>query len=409
VAKDDGNTGARGSEGSGGPKRGEVRRGMEDLVVDTTGISWVDGQGGNLYYRGIAIAELAAHATFEETAYLLLVGRLPNRSQLEAFTWKLRALAFTPEKVLRILQELPRTTQPLAALQTALAALACVDPGERYSKEESLLEKAMRIVAQTPVLLGAAYRHHRGVPIVAPRNDLNHAENFMYMLTGRIPSKRQARVMETALILQMDHGFNSSTFTARAVASTLTNMYAATSAAVGALSGPLHGGASEAVVDMLNEARASGDVDAYTIGLLASGGKIMGMGHRVYRAVDPRARILESLLCEMARGDERDCGNVPKAREDDDFGALKRIESVATKYFADRGKPIFVNVDFWSGALYGTLGIQKILYPAIFAAARICGWTSHILELRQDNRLYRPKSQYIGELGVPYVLLDERG
>jgi citrate synthase len=377
-----------------------VRRGMDDLVVDTTAISWVDGEGGNLYYRGISIGELAAHASFEETAYLLLCGTLPTASQLEAFTWKLRALAFTPEKVLRILQELPRTTQPLAALQTALAALSCVDPGERYSKEESLLEKAMRIVAQTPVLLGAAYRHHRGVPIVAPRNDLNHAENFMYMLTGRIPSKRQARVMELALILQMDHGFNSSTFTARAVASTLTNMYAATSAAVGALSGPLHGGASEAVVDMLEEAESSGDVEAYTIGLLASGGKIMGMGHRVYRNIDPRARIFENMLHDISTEEEEEA--------DDDLKALKRIESVATKYFADRGKPIFVNVDFWSGAVYRKLGIQKILYPAIFAAARIAGWTAHILELRQDNRLYRPKSKYIGDLDVPYVPLEER-
>ena len=372
---------------------------MDDLVVDTTAISLVDGEGGNLYYRGISIGELAAHASFEETAYLLLCGTLPTASQLEAFTWKLRALAFTPEKVLRILQELPRTTQPLAALQTALAALSCVDPGERYSKEESLLEKAMRIVAQTPVLLGAAYRHHRGVPIVAPRNDLNHAENFMYMLTGRIPSKRQARVMELALILQMDHGFNSSTFTARAVASTLTNMYAATSAAVGALSGPLHGGASEAVVDMLEEAESSGDVEAYTIGLLASGGKIMGMGHRVYRNIDPRARIFENMLHDISTEEEE---------ADNDLQALKRIESVATKYFADRGKPIFVNVDFWSGAVYRKLGIQKILYPAIFAAARIAGWTAHILELRQDNRLYRPKSKYIGDFDVPYVPLEER-
>lgn len=377
-----------------------VRRGMDDLIVDTTAISWVDGEGGNLFYRGISIGELAAHASFEETVYLLHCGTLPTTTQLEAFTWKLRALAFTPEKVLRILQELPRTTQPLAALQTALAALSCVDPGERYSKEESLLEKAMRIVAQTPVLLGAAYRHHRGVPIVAPRNDLNHAENFLYMLTGRIPSKREARVMELALILQMDHGFNSSTFTARAVASTLTNMYAATSAAVGALSGPLHGGASEAVVDMLQEAKSSGDVEAYTIGLLSSGGKVMGMGHRVYRNTDPRARIFENMLHDIAS----EQGDKP----DDDLQLLKRIEAVATKYFADRGKPIFVNVDFWSGAVYRKLGIQKIMYPAIFAAARIAGWTAHILELRQDNRLYRPKSKYIGNLGVPYIPLEER-
>ena len=374
-----------------------VRRGMDHLEVDTTSISWVDGERGDLFYRGIAISELAAHSTFEETAYLLMVGSLPNTQQLNAFTWKLRQLSSTPEKVLRIIQELPRGTSILGALQTTLAALACIDPGERFSKNESLLEKAMRIVAQTPVMLAAAYRHHKGVPIIAPRNDLNHAENFMYMLQGRLPSQRQCRIMEVALILQMDHGFNSSTFTARAVASTLTNMYAATSAAVGALSGPLHGGASEAVVEMLEEAKTFGDVEVYVERLLKGGGRLMGMGHRVYRNTDPRARILENTLTE-----------INEKEPNEDWYLLSKIAKKAEAYFAEIGKPIFVNVDFWSGAVYRTIGIHKKMYPAIFAAARIAGWTAHILELRQDNRLYRPKSQYIGLSNIPYVPLDLR-
>ena len=381
-------------------KENPVRRGMEDLVVDTTSISWVDGEKGHLYYRGIGIGELAAHASFEETAYLLLVGTLPNSSQLAAFNWKLRHLAATPEKVLRVLQELPRSTPPLSALQTALAALSCIDHGERFSQKESLLEKAMRVIAQTPVILAAAYRHNRGAPIVAPRSDLSHSENFIYMLQGTLPSRRQARIMETALVLQMDHGFNSSTFTARAVASTLTNMYAATSAAVGALSGPLHGGASEAVVDMIEEAKSFGNVEHYVKELLESKGKIMGMGHRVYRNNDPRAKILENILMEIYAED---------SSLQSDYKILKDIERFARDYFDRLGKPIYVNVDFWSGAIYRTLKIQKILYPAIFAAARIIGWTAHILELRQDNRLYRPKSQYIGPMNVPYVPIAERG
>jgi citrate synthase len=380
-------------------KENPIRRGMDDLVVDSTSISWVDGEKGNLFYRGIGIGELAAHATFEETAYLLLIGKLPNSAQLAAFNWKLRHLASTPEKVLRILQELPRSTPPLAALQTALAALSCIDQGERFSQKESLLEKAMKIIAQTPVILAAAYRHNRGAPIVAPRNDLSHAENFIYMLQGTLPSKHQARMMETALVLQMDHGFNSSTFTARAVASTLTNMFAATSAAVGALSGPLHGGASEAVVEMLEEVRNFGDVEQYVTQLLNSHGRIMGMGHRVYRNNDPRAKILENILIEQ---------NAHDSRSDSDYNLLKEIELIARRHFEIQGKAIYVNVDFWSGAVYRTLKIKKILYPAIFAAARIVGWTAHIVELRQDNRLYRPKSKYIGPMDIPYIPVSER-
>ncbi len=378
---------------------GEIKRGMEDLVVDTTSISWVDGVNGELFYRGINIAELAAHASFEETSYLLMCGTLPQKAQLEAFTWKLRHLTQTPEKIMRIIQELPHSASPLAALQTSLAALSCTSDSLGHLGEESLLEMAMRIVAQTPVILAAAYRHFKGKPILAPRTDLNHSENFLYMLGGVIPTKRQARFMETALILQMDHGFNSSTFTARAVASTLTNMYAATSAAVGALSGPLHGGASEQVIEMLKDLQSAPNRLEYVQSLLNAKGKIMGMGHRVYKNVDPRARIFEDMLQNLTAPHEKDS----------DFENLRFIEKIARNHFQLSEQPIYVNVDFWSGAVYRKLGIHQILYPAIFAAARIVGWVSHILELRQNNRLYRPKSQYIGELNVPYVPLDRRG
>lgn len=372
-------------------------RGMENLVVDSTSISWVDGQNGRLCYRGINIAELAAHSSFEEVAYLLLVGRLPRKAELAAFTWRLHKFSQTPEKVLRIIKELPRSATPLSILQLSLAALSSLDP-QRRLEEESPLEKAMRIVAQTPVILAAAYRHHLGVPMVAPRSDLTHAENFYYMLSGVIPSKRLARVLELALIIQMDHGFNSSTFVARAVASTLTNMYAATSAAVGALSGPLHGGASEKVVEMLQEASAASDPAKYVRELLETGNRLMGMGHRVYKTTDPRALLFEDILKSLTPADE----------ENADYTLLKKIEQEARNFFDEQGRPIFVNVDFWSGAVYKKLNIYPILYPAIFAAARIVGWTAHILELRQNNRLYRPKSQYTGPLNVPYVAVEER-
>lgn len=375
-----------------------VRRGMDDLVVDTTSISWVDGQRGRLFYRGFKVEDLAASASFEEVAYLLLCGHLPTIQQLSAFRWKLRQLSHTPEKILRILQELPRHTPPLAALQTALAALGCTDPGPKYSEDETLLGIAMRIIAQTPIILAAFYRLHQGAPILPARDDLSHAENFLFMLNGRIPDPESARAMEIALILQMDHGFNSSTFTARAVASTLTNMYAATSAAVGALSGPLHGGASEQVMEMLEEMNEWKSIDSYLDHLFQMGGKVMGMGHRVYKKTDPRAVVFEELLTRLTRS-EKD----PK-----DIRTLKQIAQRAREHFEARNQPIHVNVDFWSGAVYRRLGIQPILFPAIFAAARIVGWCAHIIELRQNNRLYRPLSSYTGPIDLVFKPIKER-
>jgi citrate synthase len=371
---------------------------MDDLVVDSTAVSWVDGQRGRLYYRGYRVEDLAQKASFEEVAYLLLCGHLPTQQQLTSFQWRLRQFSHTPEKIIRILQELPRNTPPLSALQTALAALGCTDPGPKYSEEETLLGLAMRIIAQTPIILAAFYRLNQGSFFLSAREDLSHAENFLYMLSGHAPSPRDARAMEIALILQMDHGFNSSTFTARAVASTMTNMYAATSAAVGALSGPLHGGASEQVVDMLREVEEWGDVDTYLDYLFAHGGKVMGMGHRVYKRKDPRAILFEELLSELTRNESN-----PK-----DIHTLHRIAEKAGAHFAQKNREIHVNVDFWSGSVYKRLGIQTMLFPAIFAAARIVGWCSHILELRQNNRLYRPLSMYTGPLDLKFTPIKER-
>jgi citrate synthase len=371
---------------------------MQDLVVDTTEVSWVDGENGKLYYHGIDIAELATHATFEETAWLLLSGSLPNKQTLENFSWGLRSMSTTQEKVIRILEELPTHSHPLHVLQVGLAALACIDKTEEYLEEENHIEKVMRIIAQTPVILASAYRRYLRRPILEPRSDLSFVENFIYMLFGKIPSKMQSRCLEVALIIQMDHGFNSSTFTARAVASTMTNFYSTVSAAVGALSGPLHGGASELVSEMLENAKAFGDVEKYILHLLHSGGKVMGMGHRVYKTTDPRALIFHDMLLQITQKNEKGS----------DFELLTLIKKTADEYFATQSKNIFVNVDFWNGAVYKKLGIAPVFYPAIFGAARIVGWCAHILELRQNNKLYRPKSLYTGPLNVPYTPLDQR-
>ncbi|MGY3803103.1 citrate/2-methylcitrate synthase [Pigmentibacter ruber] len=376
----------------------DLKYNMRDMVVDSTSVSWVDGINGRLFYRGINIAELAAHATFEETAWLLLTGKLPTKSRLDSFQWGLSNMSHSQEKVIRIIEEFPQYSNPLLVLQTCLASLACIDREDEYFEEENYIEKVMRIISQTPVILSAAYRHYLGVPLLEPRSDLPFIENFIYMLFGKIPTKNQTRCMEIALIIQMDHGFNPSTFTARTVASTLANFYSATSAAVGALSGSLHGGASVLTLEMLEKAKQSGNVSVFVQNLLQSGGKIMGMGHRVYKTVDPRAIIFKDLLTQLTAKEEKTS----------DLKILNQIEEEARKYFKEKMLPIYVNVDFWSGSVYKKLGIHPVLYSAIFAAARMVGWCSHILELRQNNRVYSPLSNYNGEINIPYIPIEQR-
>ncbi|WGL61401.1 citrate/2-methylcitrate synthase [Pigmentibacter sp. JX0631] len=376
----------------------DLKYNMRDMVADSTSVSWVDGINGRLFYRGINIAELAAHATFEETAWLLLTGKLPTKSRLDSFQWGLSNMSHSQEKVIRIIEEFPQYSNPLLVLQTCLASLACIDREDEYLEEENYIEKVMRIISQTPVILSAAYRHYLGVPLLEPRSDLSFVENFIYMLFGKIPTKNQTRCMEIALIIQMDHGFNPSTFTARTVASTLANFYSATSAAVGALSGSLHGGASVLTLEMLEKAKQSENVSLFVQNLLHSGGKIMGMGHRVYKTVDPRAIIFKDLLTQLTAKEEKTS----------DLKILNQIEEEARKYFKEKMLPIFVNVDFWSGSVYKKLGIHPVLYSAIFAAARMVGWCSHILELRQNNRVYSPLSNYNGETNIPYIPIEQR-
>jgi citrate synthase len=372
---------------------------MDNLVVDTTEVSLVDGQAGSLSYRGIDVLQLSRFSNFEESAFLLLFGKLPNKAELERFVWKLRHLTVIPERTIRIIQELPSFTPPLYAMQCCLATLGAMDMAEELDVNENLVEKAMRIIALSSLIIATVYRHLKGLPLLLPRNDLTHTQNFLYMLQGYVPNVTQTSVLEQALILQMDHGFNASTFVARAVASTLTNLYSAVSAAVGALAGPLHGGASPLVVQMLEEARHYGDAAGYTLKLLASGKRIQGMGHRVYRTTDPRAHAFESLLQQLT----------PVADAQSELVWLRQIEYTARSYFKRSSKPIFTNVDFWSGAVYKCIGINPVLYPSLFAISRVVGWLAHILELRQNNRLYRPKSKYVGAVQVKYIPMEDRG
>lgn len=379
-------------------KNNDIKSEIYNSIVDSTNISWVDGMNGRLYYRGINIAELSAHATFEETAWLLLTGKLPTKNKLESFQWGLRNMAHSQEKIIRIIKELPQYSNPLYVLQTGLASLACIDRNEEYLDEENFIEKAMRVIAQTPIILSTAYRHYLGVPLLEPRSDLTFIENFIYMLFGKIPSKNQIRCIEIALIIQMENGFTPSTFAVRSVASTLTNFYSATSAAVGALSGVLERGASELTIEMLNEAKLSGNISKYVRKILSSGGKIMGMGHKIYKTIDPRAVIFKDILSQLTSKDEKES----------DLKILSEVEFEARRYFQEKMMPIYVNIDFWSGAVYKKLGIQPIFYPAIFSVARMIGWCAHILEIRQNNKRYISSLEYVGEINIPYIPIDQR-
>ena len=376
----------------------DFHKGLQGVVADTTAISFVDGESGKLYYRGIEIAELATHSNFEESAFLLLRERLPDRKELDSFNWLMRRMEKTSDKILRMIQEVPESQSPLSVLQMAMAGLACLENPYNITASHDEFENAVRIVAQTPIIIAAHYRHSQGEPIILPRHDLSHVENFLYMIFGQVPSKLSVLCLEQALILQMDHGFNPSTFIARGVASTLNNIFACISAGAGALAGPLHGGASRSVLEMIKDIQSCDCAEKYVETVLASGQKIMGMGHRVYNCTDPRARILKDLIMRLPATES----------QEKEYSLLCEVESLSRNWFARQNKLVYTNMDFWTGALYHRLNLPEQIYPGLFAIARVVGWCAHILELKQNHSLYRPMAEYSGPLNVPYISMDER-
>jgi citrate synthase len=379
-------------------------RAMENLVADTTSVSFVDGTKGQLFYRGLAIEDLAARSSFEETCYLLFFGELPNADQLNGFRWKLRHSFRTPEKIVRVILEQPKHAGILPVLQTCLASLGCIDPMQSQIQSlENLLDKCLRIVSQTLAIVTKCYRHKMGEASIQARTDLNFVQSFLYLLNGKTPGNLETRFLEIALICQMDHGFNSSTFTARTVASTLATPFSACSAALGALSGPLHGGACMEMASFVKLLRSSSSIEDSMKSLRENNdynARIPGMGHRIYKTTDPRARIFEALIREYLDA-------YPKQTAiQRDYLILKEIERLAPLLFPEDKH--FANLDFWSALLYQCIGIPVPVYPAIFATARITGWLAHILELRLDNKLYRPTLEYTGKLNVPYINMSER-
>jgi citrate synthase len=367
--------------------------GLRGVVAASTSIGDVNGEKGELIYQGINIHDLAKNSTFEEVIFLLWNGRLPKKAELEELKQGIAANYQLSPEILALMQQFPRDAEPMDTLRTAISALAFYDQRARDISRENAVRTATRLVAQFPTIVATLQRLRKGQEPVEPKPELNIATNFLYMLKGEMPSEQDAHIFDVGLILQADHELNASTFTSRVVAGTLADMYGAVTAAIAALSGPLHGGANTNVMKMLLEIGEIDNVEPFIKDALASKRKIMGFGHAVYKTEDPRATNFRRFSKAMAErtGDARWYEM-----------SLKVEETIM------REKGLFPNVDFFSASTFYMMGIPLDLYTPIFAVSRISGWTGHILEQYANNKLIRPRAEYIGPRGVPYVPIDER-
>ena len=373
-------------------------KGLEGVIAAESQICQIDGANGKLYYRGYSIEDLAEHSSFEETVYLLLNERLPSRQELQDFGERMRKCRYLPPAVIEMIKGFPPGGSPMELLQSVISYLSSTVEHQIEHSTTCNCRETLHQIAQIPVVLATYQRFREGKPYLEPREDLSDGANFLYLLRGEEPPSEEGRMFDVCLLLHAEHGFNASTFTARVVASTYSTCYCSISAAIGALAGFLHGGANERVMDMLDEIGTKENVDAWLDKTLKEHGKVMGMGHRVYQAKDPRAKIMERMLLDL-------CRNKNDMRL---YEFLKQIETSFRARMEEKGKPIYPNVDFFSGSVYTLLGIPRHLFTPIFAAARSAGWLAHILEQRQDNRLFRPKALYAGPEPRQYVPLDER-
>lgn len=374
----------------------DFAKGLEGIVAAETNISFIDGQKGILEYVGIAIGDLASNGTFEETVFLLWNQRLPKQGELDAFTTLLRSNYGLPDGIKALIQSLPIDASPMHALRTVVSALALHDDDPNTIDVDAVREKAIRVLGQAPAIIAAFDRHRRGLGSIDPDASLTFAENFLYMLNGEKPTEAMTRAFDICMITHADHGLNNSTFAARVIISTLSDLYSALTGAIGSLRGPLHGGANEGVMKMLNEIDTVADAEAYIKGKLERKEKIMGFGHRVYKNTDPRATELKALAKQLAS----DTGNM------DLYEKSHKIEEVMENAVAAKG--IYANVDFYSATTYHCIGLKLDLFTPMFALSRIGGWAGHILEQLADNRLYRPGAAYVGPHDVKYTPMSER-
>jgi 2-methylcitrate synthase len=371
-------------------------KGLEGIVANSTGLSDVRGNEGILIYGGYDINELAGKATYEEVVYLLWHGALPNRSQLEELTSQMRAERELPKGVVDFIKSAPNTANPMDVMRTAVSMLGLYDSGlsEEASRVDADHRRALSITAKVGVIAAYFHRARQGLSLPEVRDDLSEAAHFLYLLNGREPSTEAAKTLDVAYVLHADHGMNASTFSARVTIATLSDIYSAVTSAIGTLKGPLHGGANEGVIHMLLEIGEEEKVDSWVEEQLAQKKKIMGIGHRVYKVLDPRAPHLRAMAVKLSQ----------------ELGEPKYIRmSERIAQIMKEKKGLNANVDFYSATVYYSLGIPTDMFTPIFAIARTSGWTAHILEQLADNRLYRPLSEYVGPpVGKKFVPIEER-
>ncbi|HET8579044.1 MAG TPA: citrate/2-methylcitrate synthase [Methylomirabilota bacterium] len=372
-----------------------LKAGLEDVVVSTSEICFIDGKQGRLIYRGYDVDDLVAHSSFEEVVFLLWHGHLPTRKELEVH---LKALAATanrklPTKLLSMLKLLPKKTTPMEVLRTGVSALSAFDADADDNSREATLRKAVRLTAQMPTLAAAWERIRRGRAPVAPDPRLSLAGNFLYMMSGKKPTPLATKTFDVALVLHADHEFNASTFAGRVTAATLSDLHSAVVSGIGALKGPLHGGANEQVMLAVEKIKDPAKAEAWIRKALADKARISGFGHRVYRVEDPRAKHLQRLALELGQ----------------QAGSTANVEILNTiARIVSAEKNIFPNVDLYSGACYASMGIPTDQFTPIFAISRVAGWAAHVLEQHGHNRLIRPRSEYIGATDLKYVSLADR-
>ena len=369
----------------------DVVRGLRDVAAAETRISFVD-PNGHLYYLGYDIDDLVGRVVYAEVAYLLVHKRLPNRAELDRFNSELIGHMHLPDEVEEGIKRSPAAAHPMDILRTGVSRLGEHDREALDLSQEANLRKATRLIAQVPTIVATIHRSRQGKDVLEPRDDLSFAQNFLYMFKGSVPERDEADVMHRIMVLHADHGFNASTFAARVTASTRSDMYSAVTTAIGTLRGPLHGGASQKVMEMLDDIGSEG-IEEYIEGLLDNGKKIMGFGHRVYKVEDPRTKHLRNIVQNLC--------NMDRTREL--YDKCLKIEGIV-----HARKRIYPNLDFYSAVAMDAIGVPKEYFTPFFASSRIVGWVAHIMEQYEDAVLLRPASKYTGEFGRPFVPIDRR-
>lgn len=373
----------------------EVIPGLEGIAIAESAISFVDGQAGRLEYRGFSVETLAENCTFEETCYLLLCGKLPTRAQLDEFNDEVSGFERLKYRMVDLIKCLPEAGHPMDALQAAVAAIGMFYPARHNMDESARRDACLRLIAKVPTIVAAFERLRGGDDNIKPRRNLSLPGNFLYMMSGEEPDPEHERILGISLILHADHTMNASTFAGRVVGSTLADPYCVVSSALGALSGPLHGGANEEAMSLFNQIGSVKNARPVVEKMIAAKQKIPGFGHRVYKTMDPRAKILKRYAEQLA-----------SKSSSPQYEIASEVEKVCVEHFGEKG--IWPNVDFYSGIVYTELGIPTDCYTPVFAIARVAGWLAHWLEQLQGNRIFRPTQKYVGSHDQAYVPFDKR-